>query len=73
MRPKYLYRKCDGGRFTINQNGRYSMDDSIMNPPPQYTYTALIALGFVKSLKDCTIVQYNIISDGHGDYDDISC
>ncbi len=49
------------------------MDDSIMNPPPQYTYTALIALGFVKSLKDCTIVQYNIISDGHGDYDDISC
>jgi len=67
--PKYLYRSFDGFRFTLQNNGKYTMDKSEMRPRYEYTYRALRRSGFVDSLDKCIIERYLSSNDGHGDID----
>ena len=45
-KPKYIYRKSDGIRFTLQENGRYTMDESEMVPKSEYGLEALTGPSF---------------------------
>lgn len=45
-KPKYLYRPDDGFRFTLQSDGKYTMDKSMMANKYRYEYKVLISLGF---------------------------
>ena len=68
-KPIFLYRFDDGARFTLNCDGNYTMDESVMSPKYEYSYKCLINKGFVDSLDKCVIKEYETINDGHGDID----
>lgn len=51
FKPIFLYRSSDGERYTQQFNGKYSMDESKMNPKYEYNYETLIFNGFVDSDK----------------------
>jgi hypothetical protein len=53
MMPKYLYRRSDKARFTLQENGNYTMDDSPMVPPYEYSYKKLMNCNFVESEEEC--------------------
>ena len=55
MLPQYLYRNDDGERFTLQDDGQYTMDSSI-GEPYRYTYkTTLIKSKFKESIKECDL------------------
>lgn len=45
MNPPHLWRQTDGRRFSLNQGGRYSMDDSDMACPHSWTLDHLMSTG----------------------------
>lgn len=63
--PTFLYRDDDGERFTLNSNGKYTMDSSKMNPKYEYNYDCLMSFGFVDSLDNCHISQIIHECNGH--------
>lgn len=63
----------DGERFTLQNNGGYTMDNSIMGKPYEYSYEILKSCGFVETMKECKIIEYVQENSGHGDEDDVSC
>lgn len=67
--PKFLFRPDDGFRFTLQSNGKYTMDKSIMKPKYEYTYTYLKSCGFVDSFGECKIKEYISENDGHEEID----
>ncbi len=68
--PKYLYRRDDGERFTLQDNGKYTMDTSNMQPKYEYPYELLIRNGFKDSLDKCETKEYiSNNNDGHGNGD----
>lgn len=72
MYPKYLYRREDGERFTLQNDGKYTMDSSEMHKPYRYTYERLVHnYCCVDSLDKCEKVDYSKINnnDGHGNGD----
>ena len=74
MLPQYLYRNDDGERFTLQDDGLYTMDSSMMYEPYGYSYKSLISYGFKESLADCDMISYIPAKyDGHGDVEDESC
>jgi hypothetical protein len=73
-KPKYIYRKDDGFRFTRQKNGKYTMDKSLMNPKYEYEYFVLSGSNFVTNKKDIFDFEIYIKSveprnDGHGNGD----
>ena len=67
MSPKYLYRSSDGQRFSLQPNGKYTMDDSQMVPKYEYPPAALPAPDFVDSKEKCVLEVHTRHTDGHGD------
>jgi hypothetical protein len=53
MMPKYLYRRSDKARFTLQENGKYTMDDCRMVPKYEYSYKRLMHSNFVESPEEC--------------------
>ena len=74
MLPQYLYRNDDGERFTLQDDGKYTMDSSNMYYAYRYTYKVLVSCGFKESLADCDMISYIPAKyDGHGYPEDESC
>ena len=65
-KPKYLYRSSDGFRFTLRDDGRYSMDATMMVPSYSWPIESLGHPDFVESLDQCKIEKYESYNDGHG-------
>lgn len=71
--PKYIYRKSDGARFTLQKDNKYTLDSSIMKGKLRYRYSrsALSGPSFVLS-KDLVDKEDSYTyrgNDGHGDTD----
>jgi len=66
MLPKYIYRKHDGWRFTLQKDGKYTMDKRAPGPTAHYFYSAFAGSSFVENINDIIIVEYKGKNDGHG-------
>lgn len=63
-KPKYIFRIDDGFRFTLQDNGKYTMDRSKMNPKYEYDLQALSNVYFTT---DKTKILYSKIKwDNYG-------
>jgi hypothetical protein len=69
MDPIFLYRSSDGERFTRQANGKYSMDNSRMEPKYEYPLEVLSSPDFVDSKEKCLLEPVVSESDGHGNGD----
>lgn len=66
-KPKYLYRSSDGFRFTLRDDGRYSMDDTMMVPAYSWPIEVLKFPDFVENFEQCKFEKYYGPHNSHGD------
>jgi len=71
--PKYIYRKSDGARFTLQKDKKYTLDSSIMKGKLRCRYSRIALSGpsfvLVKDAIDKEDFYTYRGNDGHGDID----
>lgn len=65
-RSKYLFRD-DGERFTLQANGKYTMDNSAMNPKYEYPFDVLVSYGFTKTKPLPVVIPHRYEGCGYAD------
>jgi len=64
--PKYLFRD-DGIRFTLQKNGKYTMDTTMMNPPYEYSFDVLNSYGFTQTKPLPVVIPHQFEGCGYAD------
>jgi len=65
-KPKYLFRD-DGQRFTLQSNGKYTMDESAMEPKYEYSFEILASYGFTETKPKPAIIPHQYEGCGYAD------
>lgn len=60
---KYIYRIDDGERWTLQENGKYTMDSSRMFQKYEYTYKELMDRSLFSTQNDFIAKQLDTLAD----------